>query len=698
MHEAANRRALAGEPVAYEWSVDTPDGLTHYLTSLSPLYAADGQVNGIVGVSRDVAEIKQAQQRLQETERRMATLLGNLPGMAYRSHNDPDWTMELVSEGCGRLTGYTAEDLIGNRRLSYGDLIHPDDRGRVYDDIQRAVTRRKAFRLEYRIMTAVGQERWVWEQGSPVLDESGRVVALEGFVTDITDRIEAEEALRVSEARYRSIFRIAASLMISVDREGIIRDCNERSCDLLGYAPDVLIGRSVGTVIHPDDLRESRQVLGRILAEGMVLNHEMCLIHKDGHTIIASASCSAFADGQDEGIYAICIIDDLTERKRLEEQLRQAHKMEAVGRLAGTIAHDFNNLLMVINGYGQMIYDDMAPDDPARHEMAEMLAAGKRATSLTGQLLVFSRKNRAEIKVIALNDVLEGVARMLERLLGEDVRLDLALAEDLAPVRTDPRHMEQVIMNLAANARDAMPTGGAFIIETANVQLDEVQAAQHVGLDPGRYVMLTVSDTGTGIEPDVLAHLFEPFFTTKGEGSGTGLGLSTVYAIVKESQGEIYVYSERDKGTTFRIYLPAVQESVSRQVAASSTSLPRGDETILVIEDQDQVRRLVVRVLGQLGYHVLAAGNADEAEEICRATDDLRLVLADVVMPDVSGPQIVARLREMRPQLRIVYMSGYTEQTISRHMTLTPDTPLVQKPFTVEHLHRQVRRALDAAD
>jgi CheY-like chemotaxis protein len=349
---------------------------------------------------------------------------------------------------------------------------------------------------------------------------------------------------------------------------------------------------------------------------------------------------------------------------------------------------------MVMNGYGQMVYDGMAPEAPLRGEMGEVLEAGKRAAALTGQLLMFSRQNRAEMQVVRLNKVLAGVARMLERLVGEDVVMELRLAEELGHIKADPRHLEQVVMNLAANARDAMPTGGTLAIETAPVVMDTVQAAQHVGLKPGRYAMLVVSDTGTGIKPEVAAHLFEPFFTTKEAGRGTGLGLSTVYAIVKESQGGIYVYSEWGQGTTFRIYLPLVDDPVTRATENRAVCLPRGSETILVVEDQEQVRRLVTQVLRQLGYRVLAAGGAEDALALYQEADQVHLVLTDVVMPHMSGPEVVERLRQLSPDLPALYMSGYAGQTISRH--LAPGVPLVQKPFTAEQLAVQVRRVLDA--
>jgi nitrogen-specific signal transduction histidine kinase len=396
--------------------------------------------------------------------------------------------------------------------------------------------------------------------------------------------------------------------------------------------------------------------------------------------------------------------NEIAERKRaeeekaaLEEQFRQSQKMEAIGRLAGGIAHDFNNLLTIIKGYSQLSLMELKEGTPLRGKVEEIQKAADRAAALTRQLLAFSRRQVMEMKVLDPNAVLRDLDKMLQQVIGEDIELVTLLADDLGTVKADAGQIEQVVMNLVVNARDAMQKGGKLTIETANVELDENYARTHVAVKPGRYVMLSVSDTGVGMTPEVRDRVFEPFFTTKEKGKGTGLGLGTVYGIVKQSGGNIWVYSEPGKGTAFKIYLPRVDEPLEEiREKAVKEELPRGVETVLVVEDEEEVRKLVSEILRRQGCRVLEASHGNEALLVCEKHEGpIHLLVTDVVMPEMSGPELAQHFTKLHPEARVLYTSGYTDNTIVHHGVLDKGLDYIQKPFTVEGLARKVREVLD---
>ncbi|MGA8182825.1 MAG: response regulator, partial [Terriglobia bacterium] len=385
------------------------------------------------------------------------------------------------------------------------------------------------------------------------------------------------------------------------------------------------------------------------------------------------------------------------ERGRLQEQLQQSQKLEAIGRLAGGLAHDFNNLLTVISGYSQLILDRLSSADPLRSPLIQIKEAGDRAATLTRQLLAFSRKQVLAPQVLDLNCIVANMNKMLPRLIGEDVELVVVHSPGLGCVKADPGQIDQVIMNLAVNARDAMPQGGKLIIETANVELDESYSHNRPVVVPGAYVMLAVSDTGTGMSPRLQSRIFEPFFTTKEQGKGTGLGLATVYGIIKQSDGYIWVYSEPGKGTTFKVYLPRVEEAAQRvKKKGGAGHTAGGSETILLVEDNESVRTFVRSVLEPKGYKLLVAGGSEDALKVAENHDGpIHLLLTDVVMPRMGGPELAARLAPLCPEVKVLYMSGYTDDTIVHHGVLTPATHFLQKPFVTETLIRKIREVLD---
>jgi nitrogen-specific signal transduction histidine kinase len=400
----------------------------------------------------------------------------------------------------------------------------------------------------------------------------------------------------------------------------------------------------------------------------------------------------------DQGATAIQVIcRDISQRKVLEEQLRQAQKLEAIGTLAGGVAHDFNNLLTIISGYSDFLISRFPPDDPTKAMLKEIQKAGERAASLTRQLLAFSRKQILEPKILNINAVVSDTEKMLRRLIGEDIAFTTVLEPTLGPVKADPGQIEQVIMNLVVNARDAMPQGGKLTIETAVVELDGQYAQRHAEVTPGKYVVLAVSDTGCGMDDKTKAHIFEPFFTTKGPGKGTGLGLATVYGIVKQSGGHVWVYSEVGKGSSFKIYLPFIREKASSGSSLpGSSKVPLGTETILLAEDEDAVRTITKHALAMFGYTVLEARNGIEAIRLCQQHQGpIHVIVSDVVMPELGGRQLVEMITSLKPDIKVLFLSGYTDDAVVRHGVLEAETAFLQKPFTPGALARKVREVLD---
>jgi PAS domain S-box-containing protein len=458
---------------------------------------------------------------------------------------------------------------------------------------------------------------------------------------------------------------------------------------LLGRTPLELYPGFEGTPIHA--------ALQAALDTGQPQRVENRLLRRDGETGFFELNIQPVP----EGIVVLSV--DQTERRRaenrrdaLEEQLRQSQRMEAVGRLAGGIAHDFNNVLSIILGYGEDILSTLKEGDPMREDMQEIQAAALRAAELTRQLLMFSRQQVIEPRVLSLNEVLAGMERMLQRVLGEQLELVISPAADLGHVRVDRGHIEQVIMNLAVNARDAMPHGGRLTIETCNVVLDDAFARHHLGSQPGPYVFLGVTDTGVGMDADVRGRIFEPFFTTKELGKGTGLGLSTALGIVQQGGGGIWVYSEKGHGTTFKVYLPRVDAALDAPPSLHPPADLRGTETVLLVEDDPSVREVARRVLERSGYDVLRVDSALEALLVGETHPaEIHLLVTDVVMPKLSGAELASRLLAKRPGLKVLFMSGYTDRSVVESGVLDGSVPFVQKPFTSEQLARKVRHALD---
>jgi two-component system cell cycle sensor histidine kinase/response regulator CckA len=518
---------------------------------------------------------------------------------------------------------------------------------------------------------------------------------------ELGERMRAEAELRRLKEFNESIVQSMAEGIVVEDAEGTLTFVNPAAAAMLGYAAQDLVGQHWTRIIPPDQQPIVRAANERRV-HGQADHYEVDLVRRDGTRLPVLVSASprlAPGDGRFSGTLAV--LADLSELKRLEEQFRQTQKMEAVGRLAGGIAHDFNNLLTVIHLSTRLLERQLYPEDPLWQHVQRIQDAGQRAANLTKQLLAFSRQEIVEPHLLDLNEVVGDLDKMLRRLIREDVELTTLLADDLWPVKIDPTQVEQVVVNLAVNARDAMPTGGKLTIETVNVVLDEAYAARHPEVEPGEYVMLAASDTGTGMSDEVKAHIFEPFFTTKEKGKGTGLGLATVFGIVKQNGGHIWVYSEPGQGTSFKIYLPHVAEG-----ARSPSDLPtdgvapsaRGSETLLLVEDETGIRELVGDVLADQGYRILVAQDGVEALHLAREHEGpIHLLLTDVIMPRMSGKALADQLRSSHPEMSVVYTSGYTDDAIVHHGVLDKGTHFLSKPFELEALARKVRDVLDGA-
>ncbi len=501
--------------------------------------------------------------------------------------------------------------------------------------------------------------------------------------------------LEKSEKLVAALLESASQAIISIDPAGRIVLVNGRTGEMFGYQREELLGARVELLL-PESRRSahSRERDGYFAhphIRPMGIGLDLSGRRKDGSEFPVEVSLS-FID-IDAGTYAIAFVSDISQRKHLEEQLLHAQKMEAVGRLAGGVAHDFNNMLTVISGYNRMILDELSALDPLRGYAEEILKAADRASALTNQLLAFSRRQVMQPRVIAVNTILTQTQKMLQRLIGEDITLALSLGSNVGNIRADPGHVEQAIVNLAVNARDAMPTGGRLTIETANVALDDDYARTHMGVTPGEFVMIAVSDSGHGMDAETRRRIFEPFFTTKAKGKGTGLGLATVYGIVKQTGGDIWVYSEPGRGTTFKLYFPRVAEPVADPLDTSGEQVKKaGGETILVVEDEKAVRDLTVRMLKQLGYHILTASSGAEALEISSTHHGtIDLLLTDVVMPAMSGRQLADAIVLTRPETKVLFLSGYTENTVVHHGVLEPGVEFLPKPFTRETLSKKLR-------
>jgi PAS domain S-box-containing protein len=658
----------------------------------SPLRDSSGALKGSVIVLRDITEHRRVEELLQEGRKELQTIIDSVPALVF--YKDKTNRLVRVNRPFSEAMGMPKKEM-ENRICS--ELWPETAEGYWLDDREVIESGRPKRNIIETIKTA-RETRWLQTDKIPYLDEGGNVVGIIGFSVDITERKRAEEALRESEEHFRRFIENVPVGVYRTTPDGRVLMANSALLRMLGYdswqelASRNLEGDSFEAGYPRSAFRE------QIEREGEVGGLEAAWKRRDGSVVFVRESARTFRTDAGRVLYYDGIVEDVTERRRLEEQLRQAQKMEAVGRLAGGVAHDFNNLLTVIIGYSDLLLEKLSAGDGMRPPVEEIKKAADRAASLTRQLLAFSRKQMLQPQLLDLNRLLTNVDEMLRRMIGEDIELVTHLPSGLGRVKADPGQIEQVIMNLAVNARDAMPQGGQLTLEAANVELDSSYVSSHESVLPGHYVMIAMSDTGIGMDAETQAHIFEPFFTTKGQGKGTGLGLAMTYGIVRQSEGHIWVYSEPGKGTTFKVYLPRIDQAVEviAPTNAPVDKLSLGCETILLVEDEEAVCSLVRGVLESRGYDVLEAKGAYDALEIGgRHKKHIHLLLTDVVMPQVSGRELAEHLAPLHPETKVLYMSGYADHAVVHHGLLEPGTVFLQKPFTPDALARKVREVLD---
>jgi two-component system, cell cycle sensor histidine kinase and response regulator CckA len=687
-----DRIAGRSVPPLHEHRIAKKDGSLRWM-AISASLAEYNDRPAVQVVCMDITERREAENALRESNERFR-LIAETINEIFWIFDVKNEALTYLSPAYERIWGHSSKHLIGSQN-PFMDPVHPDDRERIAAELAKISTGQQ-LEYEFRIIRPDGSIRYLKSHGYPVMDETGKVKQYVGVEQDVTDWVLADEALKASKEYLNQIINCIGDPIFVKDREHRFVLVNDALCAFTGKTSEELLTKTSLETL-PEDLarrlyEQEEEVFGT--AHGSLT--EDAIVDGKGNSRALLTKKSLLMDKEGHA-QIVGVMRDITEYKHLEIQLLQSQKMEAIGVLAGGVAHDFNNLLNVINGYCELLLDELAVDDPKRNEIQQISQAGQRAASLTSQLLAFSRKQILQPMMLDLNGVISSMHLMLRRLIRENIDFVVKTQPDLGLVNADPGKVQQIVMNLAVNARDAMLEGGKLIIETANVDFDQEYAREHLDVKPGPYVMLAVSDNGLGMDETTKAHLFEPFYTTKGKGRGTGLGLSTVYGIVRQSNGYIWAYSEPGKGTTFKIYFPRAEGAIANTLPdAKSEQEIGGNETVLVAEDEPSVRELAVRILRNRGYTVLEASNGREALNIVRKyAGEIHLVLTDVIMPGMSGKDLISELTITRPGIKALYISGYTSNAIVHNGILDSDVNFLQKPFTIESLTRKVREAIE---
>jgi PAS domain S-box-containing protein len=672
-------RAGAYLPIEWRGRVGPESGLFHF-------------------VGTDVTGRRIAQHRHHELASRYEAILQGLPVIVAEVNTDKvyTWVNRVGREFFG-------DDVIGKEASLYFD----DENEDAYEKVQPLFEgSERTIAVETWQRRRDGARRLLAWWCRSLKDEHGRVVGTLSTARDITDQREMEAALNQSRETVLALFENAAQAILWVDATGKIHAFNAMAERIFGYLREEIVGRSL-EVLMPEKIAKNHEEHRRHYFESprsrpMGVGMDLVARRKDGSEFPVEISLSHVPTA--DGTVAVAFVNDVSERRRseserqkLERTLEHATKMEAVGRLAGGIAHDFNNLLTALSGFAEVVLDELPEHHPLYEGAKETLKTCQRSTALVRRLLAVSRRQMLQPEVIDLNPKIAEIEKMLRSVLGEDIDLVVKLQPELGFVRADQSQIEQVVLNLVVNARDAMPMGGRLVIQTASVEVDDAFVDQHLGLKPGPHVLIAVSDTGSGMDRETLKHIFEPFFTTKERGKGTGLGLATVYGIVSQSEGKIWAYSQPGQGTTFRIYLPRITRSGESEAATVSPEpASPGSETVLVVEDENTVRLVAVGCLKKAGYEVLEASHAEEALRVAFAHEGpIHLVLTDVLMPGIHGPELVRRLEESRPAIRALYMSGHADDALLHHGILEGGLSFLEKPFTRNELTRRVREVLD---
>ncbi len=638
-----------------------------------------------------------------EHEELYRVLIDNVPAVLWKT--DRSGHTDFISPNVEAVYGFTPQEIYDGGSDLFLGRIHPDDIGRVTQAWDRLWSGQGEFDLQYRIRHKDGHWLRLHDKATRIIGRENEP-CLVGFFTDVTEKHRMREKLKSSEEKYYRLTENARDMIYRMLLpEGVYEYVSPASTAIFGYAPEEFYASPViiKELLHPDWQGYFKEQWAKLLAGEVSPEYEYQIVHRSGETRWLNQRNVLIRDESGTPIALEGIVTDVTahkraerEKVRLEEQLLQARKMEAIGRLAGGIAHDFNNILTAILGYADALQGALGKNDPLYTDVEEIRSAGSRAAALTNQLLAFSRKQVISPKVISTNAVLRNAQRMLHRIIGEDIDLTFDPDARSAWIRMDPNQLDQVLVNLAVNARKAMPEGGKLAIETRIVHLDAPRLASHPDAAPGPYVLLSVSDSGAGMAPEVVEHIFEPFYSTRRDDGGTGLGLATVYGIVRQNHGVIDVRSRPGRGSTFEIYFPQVAQ-LPVQDPIACEALPEGQETILLVEDDDTVRGLAQRILEKQGYTVLQTGISRNACELGSHYDgDIQLLVTDVIMPGMNGRELYTELQKIRSGMKVLFMSGYTEEVIAPHGVLETGIHFLQKPFTTETLSQRVRQALDA--
>ncbi|HEY3131414.1 MAG TPA: PAS domain S-box protein [Acidobacteriota bacterium] len=697
-YRSIRARTLRGETITNleVQRVRKDESLIDISLSTAAVRDTHGGVSATIGVMVDITEGKRLEERLRlQTQALEATASGVVI-------TDPQGTILWVNPAFTSLAGYQPEEAVGKNVSILKSGLHPRD---FYLNLWETILAGEVWHGEMFNRRKDGSFYPEEQTITPVRSDRGEITHFIAIKCDVSGRKQAEETLRESEKKYRELVNDVNDGVCVVDSVGRITFANRALATIHGFdSPESLLDRKLFDFLAPSasaDIRELFETSMATQEQPDVITAE--IVRPDGtHAFVELKPAAIVHEGRTVG--ARSIVRDITqrvkaeeERRTLESQMVQMQKMEAVGLLAGGIAHDFNNLLTGIIGYSTLLLDQVGPESPIGRDLGEIIELGNRGATLTRQLLAFSRKQTLQPVVLSLNDLVESTLKILGRVIGEDIELHFCPLHDLWNVRADPGQIEQVLMNLAVNARDAMPNGGKLVIEASNTNIGREYADTHEWIEPGSYVMLAISDNGSGMDAQTQRRIFEPFFTTKEVGKGTGLGLSTVYGIVKQHKGHILVCSEVGKGTTFKIYLPRSNgKAIDPATEPEQCVPPSGTETILIAEDQDRVRAIVKGCLEAQGYTVLCASCPAEAQALfLQNRQRIALLLTDFVMPGCSGRELYERLSEIQPALKVLYMSGYPEMAMAQNRTLEPGAPFISKPFTPAVLARKVREILD---
>ena len=684
--EAALRRIVDEKNQdSAEFRIVLPDGTIRVISIVGrSLIDEFGNVNRVIGTAQDIGERKRADERISLLSQAVEN------SSEFIAMGDTNGNISFANDAWLRALGYTEREVIGQ---NFQFILSPNNSAKILEEID-AKTLAGGWTGECLQRCKDGSDLPVLLSTGALKDRDGNFTGVFGIARDISDRKKMEDKLR----RLAAIVESSDDAIISKTLDGIIQSWNRGAERMYGYSAAEAIGKPIAMLCPPGQRDEIPTLLEKVKRGEGVEHYESVRVKKDGKQIRIALTISPVRDSAGRIIGASAIGRNITDTKQMEEMFRQSQKMEAVGRLAGGVAHDFNNMLSVIIGYSEILLERTNTDVQMRQQCEEIKRAGERAASLTRQLLAFSRQQVLEPRILNLNTSVAEIEKMLRRLIGEDVELRTSLHSALGSVKADPGQIEQIIMNLAVNARDAMPQGGKLVIETANELLDEDYAFHHPTCAPGRYVSLTVTDDGAGMSPETKARIFEPFFTTKELGKGTGLGLATVYGVVKQSGGFVWVYSELGQGSVFKIYLPRIDTPEQRiQPLEPAPEFIRATETVLLVEDEPSVRKLTRNLLEQGGYTVLEADNGEHAVDIARKhSGPIHLLLTDVVMPGMTGPILVEKIASVHPEAIPLYVSGYSGSFGTQTGLVPEGAALLQKPFTRAALLKKLRSLLDA--